>query len=346
MTEIQQPHGSGMPELALSGWVECGGQRLSGDEVLSLLREDPCAALHFGGEFSFTYGEWGGRDHFGIAPGDGPAGTLTRNGEVVGRIDPGYPVGDLEAAIVEAVALRAVDGAAVALSGGVDSALVAALARLPCVVVGLEGSHDLVRALALAEALGLSCEAVTVTEQEVEAALRAVVGVLGDPSPVDASIATTEYFVARWAGERGYRRILAGQGADELFGGYARYLESPDLAASLAAGVDDIPRQVARDGAVASLYGTAFSLPYLDLRVVAAARVIPPAEKVCGGVRKLPLREVAERHLPIEFARGEKKAMQYGSGIWKAIEHLSRANGYKKSVQGYLTEMGRDLHGN
>jgi len=42
----------------------------------------------------------------------------------------------------------------------------------------------------------------------------------------------------------------------------------------------------------------------------------------------LPLREVAERHLPLEFARGEKKAMQYGSGIWKAIGHLSSKNGY------------------
>jgi asparagine synthase (glutamine-hydrolysing) len=67
---------------------------------------------------------------------------------------------------------------------------------------------------------------------------------------------------------------------------------------------------------------------------------------VCGGVRKLPLRKVAERYLPLEFARGEKKAMQYGSGIWKAIGHLASKNGYKKSVQGYLTDMGRDLHGN
>jgi len=334
-----------MPDLALTGWVECGGRPLSGEEVRALLSEDPSAALQFGGEFSFTYGEWRARDHFGIAPGDCPAGTLTRNGMVVGRVDPGYPAGDLETAIVEAVALRAVDGAAVALSGGVDSALVAALAHLPCVVVGLEGSHDHGRALALADAAGLSCDAVTVTEREVEKALGEVIGVLDDPNPVDASIATTEYFVARWAGEHGYRRILAGQGADELFGGYARYLESPDLAASLEAGVDDIPRQVARDGAVASLYGTSFSLPYLDLRVVAAARTIPPGEKVCGGVRKLPLRQVAERHIPAEFARGEKKAMQYGSGIWKAIQHLACHNGYKKSVQGYLTDMGRDMNG-
>lgn len=318
-----------MAELLLKGWVEQDGRRLSREEVLSVLTTNPDAASRFGGEFSLRYGEWRARDHFGVMPGPSPAGAITCNGEVVGAVDPCYPAGDLDAAIVEAVALRTVDGAAVALSGGVDSALVAGLARLPAVVVGLEDSHDQRRALAFAEAVGIPCDAVPVTEGEVDEALHEVVGVLGTPSPVDASIATTEYFVCRWAKEQGYGRVLAGQGADELFGGYARYLESQDLAASLEAGVATLPGQVARDGAVAAHYGTAFSLPYLDLRVVAAARTIPPGEKVREGVRKAPLRKVAERHIPPEFARAEKKAMQYGSGIWKIIQRLARADGYK-----------------
>ncbi|MCK9308055.1 MAG: asparagine synthase, partial [Methanoculleus sp.] len=47
-----------------------------------------------------------------------------------------------------------------------------------------------------------------------------------------------------------------------------------------------------------------------------------------------------------EIARAEKKAMQYGSGIWRIIQRLARQNGYKKSVQGYLTEISRAEHGN
>lgn len=330
-----------MAELLLKGWVEQDGRRLSREEVLAVLTENPGAASRFGGEFYLRYGGWQVRDHFGVMPAPSPAGAITCNGKVVGAVDPGYPAGDLDAAIVEAVALRTVDGAAVALSGGVDSALVAALARLPAVVVGLEGSHDQRRALALAEAVDIPCDVVSVTQREVEEALHEVVAVLGAPNPVDASIATTEYFVCRWAKEQGYGRILAGQGADELFGGYARYLESRDLAAALEAGVATLPAQVARDGAVAAHYGTAFSLPYLDLRVVAAAGAIPPHEKVLDWVRKAPLRKVAERHIPPEFARAEKKAMQYGSGIWKTIQRLARANGYSH-VADWLTAMKCD----
>jgi asparagine synthase (glutamine-hydrolysing) len=97
---------------------------------------------------------------------------------------------------------------------------------------------------------------------------------------------------------------------------------------------------------VAALHGAYLSMPYLDVRVVRAARSIPAAERVRGGVRKYPLRVVAQEYIPAEIARAEKKAMQYGSGIWRIIQRLARQNGYKKSVQGYLTEISRAEHGN
>ncbi|QSZ68046.1 asparagine synthase [Methanofollis aquaemaris] len=331
----------GRVEFYLDGWVEMDGRRLSKEEVQAAFGADPLAPTLFGGEFFLRYGEWTARDRFGIRDGPSPAGTLTRYGEVVGEVDPAHPAGDLEAAILTAVELRATDDTAVALSGGVDSALVAALAQRPAVVVGLEDSHDRRLALALAAACGIECDAVTVTVPEVEEALREAVALLGTPNPVDASIAATEIFVARWARDRGYPWMLTGQGADELFGGYARYLKSPDLAAELERDRLDLPRQVARDRAVASSYGTAFSPPYLDLRVAAAARAIPAASLIEGGVRKRPLRTVAERHIPLEFAAAEKKAMQYGSGIWKTIQKLARRQGCRR-VADYLQMLGEE----
>jgi len=327
------------------GWVEVGGEHLSPDEVTSICAGRKEEILRFGGEFFLAWNGCTARDHFGIVQGEGPKGTLVCDGKMSGAIVPNVPDLSLEDSIITAVNLRSNEGV-VALSGGVDSALVAKLAGRDCVAVGVEGSHDLRQARHAAEVLNLSCTYVTITEDEIAAALPEVVGTIPRKDPVSTGIALTQYFVARFAGEHGYNRILTGQGADELFGGYARYLTSPDLAAELEQDFADLRRQGARDQAVAALHGAYFSMPYLDVRVVRAARSIPAAERVRGGVRKYPLRVVAQEYIPAEIARAEKKAMQYGSGIWRIIQRLARQNGYKKSVQGYLTEISRAEHGN
>jgi asparagine synthase (glutamine-hydrolysing) len=237
------------------------------------------------------------------------------------------------------------DQGVTALSGGVDSTLVAQLARRECVAVGLADSHDLLQARRAADALSLSCTCVTITPGEIASALPIVIGAIPTKDPVNTSIALTQYFVARFAGEQGYQRILTGQGADELFGGYSRYLETPTLAEDLERDFIGLEQQADRDQAIASLHGTYQSMPYMDVRVVRAARAIPADEKVQGGRRKVPLRQVAERHIPPEFAWYEKKAMQYGSGVWKVLQKLARKNGYKVSLQDYIDYIIRLEHG-
>jgi asparagine synthase (glutamine-hydrolysing) len=244
---------------------------------------------------------------------------------------------ELDEAIVRAVAERSNEGV-VALSGGVDSALVAQLAGRQCVVVGVSGSHDLLRARLVADELGITLHEELIDQDDIEEALRRVLAVIPDKDPVNASIATTLYFVSRWAGRNGEERILAGQGADELFGGYSRYLHTETLAKDMEEDFRKLPRQIARDQAVAGLFGAYFSLPYLDPRVVDAAQAIPAEMRVMDGVRKRPLREVAARHMPEEIAQYEKKAMQYGSGVMKEIERLAARKGFKKRLKDYLEE--------
>ena len=82
-------------------------------------------------------------------------------------------------------------------------------------------------------------------------------------------------------------------------------------------------------------------MPYLDIRVVCAAADIPPEDRVRDGIRKYPLREVAARYLSLETANYEKKAMQYGTGIWKEIKRLARQNGYHNSVSDYMKSIRR-----
>jgi asparagine synthase (glutamine-hydrolysing) len=333
-----------MSMLKLTGWVEVNGQRLTPQEIEVILHNRPEEILRFGGEFFFAGHGCRARDHFGIIRGNCPKGTLICDGVVKGSIDPSGPDLPLEEAIITAVRLRNDEGVC-ALSGGVDSTLVAHLAQRECVAVGLADSHDLKQARHAADVLGLSLTTVTITPKEIETALPTVVRVIPFKDPVNVGIALTQYFVARFAGEQGYQRIITGQGADELFGGYSRYLETPTLAADLERDFIGLEQQADRDQAVAGLHGTYLSMPYLDVRVVRAARAIPAAEKVQGGRRKVPLRQVAERHIPPEFAWYEKKAMQYGSGVWKVLQKLARKNGYKVSLQDYINHISGEDHG-
>jgi len=333
-----------MTSFTCTGWIERDGTRLSLTDVEEIVRTNPAGIRTFGGEFSLSWDMCHARDHFGIIPGPGPKGALVCNGKVITPIVPDPAPCTLEDAIVTAVRLRSDEGIT-ALSGGVDSSLVAALAQRECVAVGMAGSHDLARARHAAMILGLPCTEVEITPAAIEAALPAVISAIPRKDPVNTGIALTMYFVARWAGEQGYRRILAGQGADELFGGYARYLSSPALEEDLSRDFAGLEQQASRDQAVAALFGTYLSMPYLDIRVVRAACAIPACEKVRDGQRKIPLREIAAHHIPQELAGYEKKAMQYGSGVWGELKKLARKNGYKTSVQDYIDHIGRVEHG-
>jgi asparagine synthase (glutamine-hydrolysing) len=324
--------------LQFHGWIEEEGKPLDRGEIERIVAGDPARVTGFGGEFHLAWDGCGATDRLGLLGIPGPCGVVTCGGKTVARVDPETPRLSLEDAIRTALRLRLGRGAATALSGGVDSTLLASLAGLPCVTIGMTGSHDLERGEAAAHALGLPWEGVTITDEDIEAALPPVVRAVPAVTPLDVSIATGFFFVARWAGERGYRRIITGQGADELLGGYARYRTAADIPAMLARDFASLRGQALRDQAVARLHGTVFSYPYLDLRVVRAARSIPPGRLVVAGKGKAPLRELAARLLPPGIAPAPKKAMQYGTGIAGTIRGLARKNGYH-SLGEYITQL-------
>jgi asparagine synthase (glutamine-hydrolysing) len=328
--------------MQLKGWIELDKKPLTPEEISAILTERPCDISRFGGEFYLEWNKCCARDYMGIIPGKCPAGTIWCNGAPAGSIIPTSRSSDLESAIVEAVRIRASDGVC-ALSGGVDSALVAALSGLPCIAVGLPDSHDLNRANTVARELDLPLTIRSISRSEIKDTLPLIISLLVDPSPVDLAIATTLFFVAEAAHDSGYQRILTGQGADEVFGGYSRYLNqtSEELTATFAADFASLARQGYRDQTIAGYHDTWLSMPYLDIRVVCAAADIPPEDRVKDGIRKRPLREVAARYLNKETANYEKKAMQYGTGIWKEIKRLARQNGYHNSVSDYMHTIRR-----
>jgi asparagine synthase (glutamine-hydrolysing) len=333
-----------MSELELAGWIELDGARLTPADIETILREHPTGILRCGGEFFIHANGCRARDHFGVMQGSCPKGTITCDNGMAGGIIPDVKDMPLEEAIVTAIKLRSDEGVT-ALSGGVDSTLVAYLAGRECMAVGLEGSHDLRQAKHAADLLNLTCTLVEIPRSAIAEALPTVIGTIPRKDPVNTGIALTQYFITRWAGEHGYHRIITGQAADEIFGGYSRYLQTETLEEDLLRDFAGLEQQAERDQSIAALHGTYLSMPYLDMRVVRAAQKIPAAEKVQGTRRKVPLRTVAERFIGTELAWYEKKAMQYGSGVAKELSRLARKNGYKTSVQDYIDHISRVEHG-
>ncbi len=116
----------------------------------------------------------------------------------------------------------------VLLSGGVDSALVAAMGRdagvkLPCFTVGFGAEHaecEIEDARDTAQVLGLPFEAVTVTPAQLRDALPRIIRAVEEPLGT-TSVMPMWYLVHRAREE--VTVVLTGQGTDEPWGGYRRY---------------------------------------------------------------------------------------------------------------------------
>ncbi len=233
------------------------------------------------------------------------------------------------------------EAVAVAFSGGVDSSIVAVLAEnvgldVQLVSVGLEGQREVLFAEKAAEALGLPLHLQTYTVGELEQTLAEVLWLIEEPNPVNVCIAVPFYWLAETASKLGYPVLLAGQGADELFGGYQRYLTEYERSGAEAVeqkmfrDIENAYRaNFQRDNQVCSYHGVELRLPFIDRDVVDFALRLPLRLKINSvedKLRKRVLRRVASNlEIPSFMADKRKKAVQYTTGVTKALQRLAKA---------------------
>ncbi len=228
---------------------------------------------------------------------------------------------------------RAVAEPAVVLfSGGVDSGLIGWELRVVpgarLFTVGVPGADDLRRAGEAARAVGLPWSRSELSPEDVaDVAGRLREDLVDVPGP------RRGIFLALGLAFRNAPpgRLWVGQGADELFLGYAHFRRlGPEAAERRSAQDlaqlvdDDWPRTVA----IAGRFGRTVVAPYLDAGVVAAARAIPISERLPAELTKPWFRRWAEhRELPELLVGAPKRAIQYGSGVDRLSRSIVRSAG-------------------
>lgn len=211
---------------------------------------------------------------------------------------------------------------AVAFSGGLDSALIAHLAkkyaRIKAYTVGVSGSSDLVWGERASGLLQIPHQKIELDEKEVIALAHEFAQLTGVISPFVQSYELPVFAVLSFAEER---LVLTGSGADELFGGYRRYLDlGNDLEQELKKDFEKAVAERRIESKVAERFGKRIVSPYMDESIVAFAFSLPKELKVNAGQRKVLLRACAKAAgLPREIYEREKKAAQYSSGILKIL---------------------------
>ncbi len=218
------------------------------------------------------------------------------------------------------------------LSGGLDSSIIAALARqhvdkLHTFAVGVEGSRDLEAARYVSRYLDTIHHEYVLSVEELVRGLPKIIYHLESFDQDLVRSAIPCYFTARLAADD-VKVILTGEGADELFAGYSYYKGIPDeedLSRELSRSVTALHNiNLQRVDRMTMAHSIEGRVPFLDLEMVNLAQSIPARLKLSqkGGVEKWILRKACEDLLPKEIVWRDKEQFDEGSGT---VDLLQRA---------------------
>lgn len=245
------------------------------------------------------------------------------------RIERSFPEGadaesavdELEVLLADAIRIRTMEPSVLFLSDGVDSSLIRSFPR-----------GD-----------GQPWEALTYVDRGLSDTLKD--GFLGSVRdivwhldyPIDSFSAFALWRLNAEAASKGHKVVLSGEGADELFGGYVRYvpralnLEARDRFPSYRAmfpASDEDPgfadfsgkmRGLLRMGdRMAAAHGVENRCPFLDRRIVEFAMSLPDRDRAYGLGTKMVLRKILARRDPT-YGEREKHGLFCSVNRWLGV---------------------------
>jgi asparagine synthase (glutamine-hydrolysing) len=210
------------------------------------------------------------------------------------------------------------------LSGGIDSTVIAALMRAhvgspQSFAVGVQNGLDLEAARFAARALDTVHYECSYSLTDVDRELERIIYHLESYDPALVRSAVPCYFLSKLAADH-VKVVLTGEGADELFGGYAYFAdiqEAHDVhreCVRLLFGLHAMNLQ--RVDRMTMAHGLEGRVPFLDVEFVDWAMSLDPELKRRrpGLLEKQLLRKAASELIPREIAERPKLEFSHGSG--------------------------------
>ena len=227
----------------------------------------------------------------------------------------------------------------VLLSGGLDSSVISAVAKLYAdrrietdgqqaawwpqlhsFAVGLKGAPDLEKARLVAEHIGTVHHEIHYTIQEGLDAIRDVIYYIETYDVTTVRASTPMYLLARVIKSMGIKMVLSGEGADEVFGGYLYFHKAPNAQAFHEETVRKLSKlhlyDCLRANKSLSAWGVEGRVPFLDKEFLDVAMRLNPAAKMCPGhtIEKKIVREAFAQLLPEAVAWRQKEQFSDGVG--------------------------------
>lgn len=227
----------------------------------------------------------------------------------------------------------------VLLSGGLDSSVISAVAKLYAdrrietdgqqaawwpqlhsFAVGLKGAPDLEKARLVAEHIGTVHHEIHYTIQEGLDAIRDVIYYIETYDVTTVRASTPMYLLARVIKSMGIKMVLSGEGADEVFGGYLYFHKAPNAQAFHEETVRKLSKlhlyDCLRANKSLSAWGVEGRVPFLDKEFLDVAMRLNPAAKMCPEhtIEKKIVREAFAPLLPEAVAWRQKEQFSDGVG--------------------------------
>ena len=236
----------------------------------------------------------------------------------------------------------------VLLSGGLDSSITSAIAKLYCekrvetndqksawwptlhsFAVGLKNSPDLYAAKKASKHIGTVHHEIVFTIQEGLDAIKDVIYHLEtyDVTTIRASIPT--YLMARVIKSMGIKMVISGEGADEIFGGYLYFHKAPNAEEFHNETIRKLKKlhqyDCLRANKSLAAWGIEGRVPFLDKEFLDVAMSLNPYDKMISDKRieKWILRKTFEDLLPKEIAWRQKEQFSDGVG-YNWIDELKK----------------------